>query len=161
MGKKFTCKSEAQKRAIKRAYAVRNSKIPNENLSNDKIPIGRTVSIYDADMYKNPSDPTKKRTHVIIEKNSSNQLAVVPFSSKNNKHNIHLKNYLDGKTYVKPYIEVEDKEGNPLIIGDKIQANHKNQDVSKTDIKYIKYRLLNKSVVKDRNVKMLDKFRKK
>ena len=86
---------------------------------------------------------------------------LVPFSSKNNKHNIYLKNYLDGKTYVKPYIEVEDKEGNPLIIGDKIQANHKNQDVSKTDIKYIKYRLLNKSVVKDRNVKMLDKFRKK
>lgn len=70
---KFHCKSEAQKRAIRRSYAEKAEK---EN----SVPIGRTLKTKDEYL---PYDPKKvqklkqKRWVAVIDKNTNEDLAIV------------------------------------------------------------------------------------
>ena len=111
-----------------------------------KVPKGRTLSTYDKYLpggKKTGSD--KKRPVVVIEANPENELAVVPLSSRAGKNRTRLKNYQQGQSYFKHFVEIEDNEGKPIKVNAKFRENHKNMDVSCEDVKFITDKVLNHS----------------
>lgn len=135
---------------------------------NKNVPWGRTLSTNDKYLGKQKNNSDKTRPVVVIANNEDNELAVVPLSSRKGNNRTLLENYgknnkRDNKkeTYYKHYIEIEDNEGNPIIINDKFRENHKNMDISKEDVDEIRKTLLTKAKTLQRNIKMLDKLYKK
>lgn len=107
---------------------------------------------------KNVKDSDARRTHVVIETNKED-LALVRLTSKKDKlQSTQLKFYKDGKTYFKHFVEIEDVNKNPLRIGNDITENHKNMDLSKSDISHI-YNTIYSSKQKDQFNKKIKKFR--
>ena len=102
---------------------------------------------------------TKERPVVVIEDNGKNELAVVPLSSRNGKDRTRLKNYQQGQSYYKHYVEIEDDEGKPIRINEKFKENHPNMDVSEEDVKKISDTVLYHSRPAPENRKKMDKFR--
>ena len=127
-----------------------------------KVPKGRTLSTYDKYLpggKKTGSD--KKRPVVVIEANPENELAVVPLSSRAGKNRTHLKNYQQGQSYFKHFVEIKDNEGKPIKVNAKFRENHPNMDVSENDVVYIKQIVLKHSAPMQDNQKKLNEFRKK
>lgn len=127
-----------------------------------KVPKGRTLSTYDKYLpggKKTGSD--KKRPVVVIEANSENELAVVPLSSGAGKNRTRLKNYQQGQSYFKHFVEIEDDEGKPIKINAKFRENHPNMDVSKKDVESMRVILFNRSKPMNDNRKKLKRFRGK
>ena len=154
---KFKCKSESQKKVIKINYAKKNRK--------RKVPTGRTLSTCDTYLphkgEKEDKIKTKKRPVVVIETNDYNELAVVPLSHSKGKNRTNLKNYQDGSSFFKHFVEIEDNEGKPIVVGKKFRENHKNQDVSADDVAYIKRKVFDQSKPKVQNNDKIIKFRQK
>lgn len=130
-----------------------------------KVPVGRTLSTYDTYLPhkgEKDSDVTpKKRPVVVIETNDYNELAVVPLSHSKGKNRTRLKKYQDGSSYFKHYVEIEDNEGKPIVVGQKFRENHKNQDVSSNDVDKIRCQVFYHSLPKKQNNEKIIKFRKK
>lgn len=127
-----------------------------------KVPKGRTISTYDKYLpggKKTGSD--KKRPVVVIEANASNELAVVPLSSRTGKNRTRLKNYQQGQSYFKHFVEIEDNEGKPIKVNAKFRENHPNMDVSKKDVESMRVILLNRSKSMNENRQKLKRFRGK
>ena len=127
-----------------------------------KVPKGRTLSTYDKYLpggKKTGSD--KKRPVVVIEANSENEVAVVPLSSRAGKNRTRLKNYQQGQSYFKHFVEIEDDEGKPIKINAKFRENHPNMDVSKKDVESMRVILFNRSKPMNDNRKKLKRFRGK
>ena len=131
---------------------------------NKYVPWGRTLTTNDCYLGKQKTGSKKKRPVVVVDNNSGNELAVVPLSSKKGSNRTELKGYQNEKTkqktYYKHYLEVEDNEGKPITINLKFRENHKNMDVSYKQVIDIKNTILNNSKQKERNKKLLDKFKK-
>ena len=157
--KKFKCSSEAQKQAIRRSYAKRSNL---SRTSGGKVPQGRTLSTYDKYLPggKNTGSE-KKRPVVVIEANARNELAVVPLSSREGKNRTRLKNYQQGQSYFKHFVEIEDNEGKPIKVNSKFRENHPNMDVSFEDVNYITDKVLNHSKASMGNRKKMKKFKGK
>ena len=98
---------------------------------------------------------------VVIEANSENELAVVPLSSGAGKNRTRLKNYQQGQSYFKHFVEIEDDEGKPIKINAKFRENHPNMDVSKKDVESMRVILFNRSKPMNDNRKKLKRFRGK
>ena len=98
---------------------------------------------------------------MVIEANSRNDLAVVPLSSRSGKDRTRLKDYQQGQSYFKHYVETQDDEGKPIRVNEKFKENHPNMDVSREDVKKIKDKVLNHSRPAPENRKKMDKFRGK
>ena len=127
-----------------------------------KVPKGRTISTYDKYLpggKKTGSE--KKRRVVVIEANASNELAVVPLSSRAGKNRTRLKNYQQGQSYFKHFVEIEDNEGKPIKVNAKFRENHPNMDVSKKDVESMRVILLNRSKSMNENRQKLKRFRGK
>lgn len=124
-----------------------------------KVPLGRTLSTYDHYLNKN-SKSNKERPVAVIERNRRNELAVVPLSSRNGKHRTQLKNYQDGRSYFKHFVETCDNEGKPIKIGSKFRENHPRNDISRRDIQMMRITVLEKSTPAKRNQEKMEKFRK-
>lgn len=124
------------------------------------VPAGRTLNTYDNFLTKN-SNSSKKRPVVVIESNSANELAVVPLSTQKGKNRTHLPNYQKGESYFKHFVEIEDNEGNPIKVNDKFKENHKNQDVSQKDVKFIRKTVFTSSKPAPKNKEKIEKFRNK
>ena len=104
---------------------------------------------------------TKERPVVVIEDNGKNELAVVPLSSRNGKDRTRLKNYQQGQSYYKHYVEIEDDEGKPIRINEKFKENHPNMDVSGEDVEKIRDKVFEHSKQSSANRKKIEKFREK
>ena len=128
-----------------------------------KIPKGRTLSTHDKYLPKNKHSIEQKdnRPLIVIETNKNNDLAVVPTSSRQGKNRTHIKNYQQGQTYFKHFVEIEDDEGKPIRINDKFRENHPNMDVSEEDIERIRKKVLKNSAQAVENQEKLKKFRGK
>lgn len=127
-----------------------------------KVSKGRTISTYDKYLpggKKTGSE--KKRPVVVIEANASNELAVVPLSSRAGKNRTRLKYYQQGQSYFKHFVEIEDNEGKPIKVNSKFRENHPNMDVSKKDVESMRVILLNRSKSMNENRKKLKRFRGK
>ena len=156
--KKFKCTSEAQKQAIRRSYAKRSNL---SRTSGGKVPQGRTLSTYDKYLPggKNTGSE-KKRPVVVIETNARNELAVVPLSSREGKNRTRLKNYQQGQSYFKHFVEIEDNEGKPIKVNSKFKENHPNMDVSRENVDMIVNTILNHSKPMKDNRWKIKRFRK-
>ena len=157
---KFHCKSEAQKKAISANYARKAARNKGRTASG-KVPQGRTLSTLDKYFDRNAKDPDKERPVVVIEANENNDLAVVQLSTQVGKDRTRLKNYQQGQSFFKHYVEIVDDKGNPIRVNEKFRENHPNMDVSGADIEFIKDKVFNHSVPMQKNRKLLDKFRGK
>lgn len=125
-----------------------------------KVPQGRTITTRDnylGDGGKTGS--TKERPVVVIETNDKNELAVVPLSSRNGNNRTLLKNYEQGQSYFKHFVEIEDDEGNPIVVNEKFRENHPNLDVSRQDVDAIIDKVLNHSRPMQANQEKMKKFR--
>lgn len=150
--KKIHCKSEAQKRAIRRYYAKRRNK---------SVPVGRTLLTNDNYLESGKKTGSKKEHGaVVIETNKRNELAIVSLSGHPGKNKTRLKNYQQGGSYFKHFVEVKDDEGNPIVINHKFRENHKNQDVSKEDVENIRDRVFSHAKQSLENLNKISKFRK-
>lgn len=177
---KFKCTSEAQKRAIRRSYAIRASKgsvkkskkasskvvkRKNPPKVKNKIPLGRTLSTYDNYLPFNYSKPSfKERPVVVIEINDKKEMAVVPLSKHDKKHatkkhRTHLPNYCEGESDFKHFVEIEDNEGQPIVLGEKFRSNSPELDVSSKDVELIKDIVFYHSSPALDNRKKIDNFR--
>lgn len=125
------------------------------------VPWGRTLTTRDNYLGKQKTGSKKIRPVVVVDNNSRNELAVVPLSSKKGANRTRLKNYLQGKSYYKHYLEIEDNEGKPIKVNNKFRENHKNMDVSHKDVELIRNTLFKKSKTKQHNLKQFVKFKKR
>ena len=98
---------------------------------------------------------------MVIEANENNDLAVVPLSSRQGKNRTRLKNYQQGQSYFKHYVEIADDEGKPIRVNKKFKENHPNMDVSRQDVDIIIDTVLNHSKPMQANKKNMKKFRGK
>ena len=125
----------------------------------NRILLGRTLSTRDNFLGKNKRS-NKKRPVAVIEINKRNELAVVPLSSREGKHRTRLKNYQDGKSFFKHFVEIEDNEGKPIKVGEKFKENHSRHDLSRRDIQKIRKKVFEHSSPAPENRKKIEKFRK-
>lgn len=136
-------------------------KVNQVRTAGGKIPQGRTLTTQDKYLDKKAKQPDKERPVVVIETNEFNDVAVVPMSSSKGKDRTRLKNYQQGQSYFKHYVEVEDVEGNPIRINSKFRENHPNMDVSRQDVDVIIDTVFNHSKPMQKNRKRINRFRKK
>lgn len=157
---KFRCKSEAQKKAIAANYARKAAQNKGRTASG-KVPQGRTLTTHDKYLDRKAKQPEKERPVVVIEASENNDLAVVQLSTRAGKDRTRLKNYQQGQSYFKHYVEIEDDEGKPIRVNEKFRENHPNMDVSSADVEFIKDKVFNHSVPVQKNRKLIDRFRGK
>ena len=127
---------------------------------NKYVPWGRTLTTKDNYLGKQKTGSKKTRPVVVVDNNSRNELAVVPLSSKKGANRTKLKNYLQGRSYYKHYLEIEDNEGKPIKVNNKFRENHKNMDLSREDVLDIRQNIFTKAKTKQRNKNLYDKFHK-
>ena len=97
----------------------------------------------------------------MIETNDKNDLAVVPLSSRDGNNRTKLKNYGNGKSYFKHFVETEDNEGKAIRVNEKFKENHPDLDLSRQDVGLIKDTVLYHSKPMEQNKRKIEKFRKK
>lgn len=155
-------KKNAKKPLRKNRAATPKKKTNCGRTASGKVPQGRTLSTYDRYLGKGGKTGSKKeRPVVVIETNDYNDLAVVPLSSRKGNDRTRLKNYQQGQSYFKHYVEIQDDEGKPIRVNKKFRENHPNMDISREDVKKIKDKVLSKSKHAPENRKKMDKFRSK
>lgn len=126
-----------------------------------KVPLGRTLSTNDHFLGKSKTGSKKIRPVVVIEVNKRNDLAVVPLSSRAGAHRTQLKNYQQGRSYFKHFVEIEDDSGKPIRVdGVKFRENHPDLDVSNKDVDFIKNKVFFHSKPAPVNRSKIEKFRK-
>lgn len=123
-----------------------------------KVPQGRTLTTRDKYLDRKAKQPDKSRPVVVIETNERNDLAVVQLSSRNGKDRTRLKNYQQGQSYFKHYVEIMDDEGKPIRVNQKFKENHPNMDVSGEDVAFIKDKVFSHSKPMHKNKKRIDTF---
>lgn len=145
----------------KNGAATPIKKVNQSRTASGRVPQGRTLTTRDKYLNKKAKQPEKERPVVVIETNARNDLAVVQLSSRAGKDRTRLKNYQQGQSRFKHYVEIMDDEGNPIRVNQKFKENHPNMDVSREDVKKIKDKVLSKSKPAPENRKKMDKFRGK
>ncbi|MDE7454739.1 MAG: hypothetical protein K2M64_02800 [Clostridia bacterium] len=135
MGKKFTCKSEAQKRAIAAYYAEKRKQSDNVSKS---IPNGRTLQTRDENFYMQENynksgyeDKGNYRRVVVIDSNELNDLAVVKLTTSEKGLTL---TYSNGKSKFRPYVLTLDDDGEAIRVGPKFILNSPKKDLSKEDL---------------------------
>lgn len=105
---------------------------------------------------KRSNKPDEKRTHVVIETNGED-LALVRLTTKK-PNTTQLKFYQDGESYFKHFVEIEDVNGGPLKVGENINQNHENMDLSNDNVKFIRKKIASSREGAQYKIK-IDKFR--
>ena len=141
---------------------VKRKPVNKSRTANGRVPQGRTLKTHDNYLSGGKKTGSKKeRPVVVIEANERNDLAVVPLSSRDGKDRTRLRNYQQGQSYFKHYVEIQDDEGNPIRVNKKFAENHPNMDVSEYDTKCIKDKVLYHAKTSSENQKKMNKFRGK
>lgn len=153
--------SASGQRNIKKRVAKPAKPVNPSRTATGKVPQGRTLSTLDKFLDKKAKEPNKKRPVVVIESNEHNHLAVVQLSGRAGKDRTRLKNYQQGQSYFKHYVEIEDNEGKPIRVNDKFKENHPNMDVSEHDVNLIRDKVLDHSKASSENQKKMDILQKK
>lgn len=108
---------------------------------------------------------------MVVDTNKNNELAVVPLSSKSGNNRTELKGYAKNyklkngkiqkvKTFYKHFLEIEDDEGNLIVVNSKFHENHPNMDLTHKQIEEIRNMIFKLSKQKERNSKLFSKFKK-
>ena len=157
----MTHKKNVRKPPRKNGAATPIKKVNQSRTASGRVPQGRTLTTRDKYLNKKAKQPEKERPVVVIETNARNDLAVVQLSSRAGKDRTRLKNYQQGQTRYKHYVEIMDDEGNPIRVNQKFKENHPNMDVSRQDVDTIVDTVFNHSKPMQKNRKRINKFRGK
>lgn len=157
----MTHKKNVRKPPHKIGAAMPKKKINQSRTASGRVPQGRTLTTRDKYLNKKAKQPEKERPVVVIETNACNDLAVVQLSSRAGKDRTRLKNYQQGQSRFKHYVEIMDDEGNPIRVNQKFKENHPNMDVSRQDVDTIVDTIFNHSKPMQKNRKRINKFRGK
>lgn len=135
-------------------------KVNTGRTKSGRVPKGRTLSTFDKFLKGGKkTSSAKERPVVVIEASKNNELAVVPLSTSKGKNRTRMKNYQQGQSYFKHYVEIHDDEGKPIKVNQKFKENHPSNDVSALDVKRITDKVLNKSRPAPENRAKMEKFR--
>lgn len=154
-------KTNTKKSRRKNETTAVKKKVNQGRTVSGRVPQGRTLTTRDKYLDKKAKQPEKERPVVVIETNARNDLAVVQLSSRVGKDRTRLKNYQQGQSRFKHYVEIMDDEGNPIRVNAKFKENHPNMDVSGDDVEIIRDTLFNHSKPMQKNRKRINKFRGK
>lgn len=154
-------KKNTRKPPRKMGAATPKKKVNQARTASGKVPQGRTLTTRDKYLDNKAKQPEKERPVVVIETNARNDLAVVQLSSRAGKDRTRLKNYQQGQSRFKHYVEIMDDEGNPIRVNQKFKENHPNMDVSRQDVDTIIDTVFNHSKPMQKNRKRINKFRGK
>ncbi|MCI8988814.1 MAG: hypothetical protein HFK05_03560 [Clostridia bacterium] len=157
----MTHKKNVRKPPRKNGAATPIKKVNQSRTASGRVPQGRTLTTRDKYLNKKAKQPEKERPVVVIETNARNDLAVVQLSSRAGKDRTRLKNYQQGQSRFKHYVEIMDDEGNPIRVNQKFKENHPNMDVSRQDVDTIVDTVFNHSKPMQKNRKRINKFRGK
>lgn len=119
---------------------------PKRKNVSQKIPNGRTLQTrdeflgsYSGSKNIKPQHPKQSdlyRRVAVIDSNRNDEVVIVKLTTKG-QHK--LKNYLDGKSTYKAFIEIHDNDGKPIKIdGVKFLENKPKRDISSKDVNQIK-----------------------
>jgi hypothetical protein len=148
----------------KKSYKNKSNKNKTTNkgrTSGGKVPQGRTLTTKDGYLDKHAKEPNKERPVVVIETNDCNDLAVVQLTTRDGKDRTHLRNYQQGQSYFKHYVEIEDDTGKPIRVNEKFRENNPKMDVSDVDVEKIRKVVFQHSKQMQNNKKLINKFRSK
>lgn len=145
----------------KNGAATPKKKVNQGRTASGRVPQGRTLKTQDNYLGGKKTTSKKERPVVVIETNANNDLAVVPMSSRKGKDRTRLKNYQQGQSYFKHYVEIMDDEGNPIRVNKKFQENHPNMDVSGEDVEKIRDKVFNHSRPAPENREKMKRFKGK
>lgn len=143
---------------MKKELPKKQRKKPIGRTAGGKVPQGRTLATKDKYLDRKAKTSEKERPVVVIEANANNDLAVVQLSSRKGKDRTRLKNYQQGQSYFKHYVEIVDDEGKPIRVNKKFKENHPNMDVSGEDVAFIKDKVFKHSKPMQKNKKRIDRF---
>jgi hypothetical protein len=126
----------------KKGNKVKKSKVKNiqfkDNNVSKRYPNGRTF--FTDDIYlpddKNKKTKSKSRNIVVVDSNRRDEFAVVSLTKKNEK----WYPFKNGKTIYKafkPFLEIEDNEGNAIKHNEKFKENPWVYDLDSSDVDYI------------------------
>lgn len=154
-----TTRKNSSAKARSSAPAVAKKVNPGRTASG-RVPKGRTLSTFDKFLKGGKkTNSEKERPVVVIEASKNNELAVVPLSTTKGKDRTQLRNYQQGQSYFKHYVEIHDDEGKPIKVNQKFKENHPKNDVSGEDVKKIRDKVFNHSRPSPENRAKMDKFR--
>ena len=156
---KTKAKNKTTKQTTKQKSTTKNNKTTNTQKTTKKVPTGRTISTNDK--YLSNTGSTKERTAVVVAVNKDNELGVVTLHSEGGPNKTRLKGYLQGDSYYRHFLEIEDNEKKPIKINEKFRENHKNMDVSKDNVEKILDHILYHTKQAKSNQEKLNKLNKK
>ncbi len=152
----------SEKKSIQIEISVENN---NADISaHVAVPVGRTLITKDEYLPNKPgkakrandskSNPKDHRWVAVIDKNDKEELAVVKLTTQNTPNTTHLPTYKKGNkkdTYFKNFVEIEDNEGKPIVVGDKFKENAPKHDLSSDEIKLIQNEVYHRGKLAQRN----------
>lgn len=155
--KKSTQKKSSNKKTTSKSTGKKKAK-PKDSAG---VPVGRTLKTKDEYLPKKDSkvkELKSKRTVVVIDKNTKEELAVVKLTTKSTQNTTELEGYKKGNkktTYFGHFVETSDNEGKPIVVGDKFEQNHPKNDLSKEQVKQIQNKVFSHvKQAKDNNDKI-------
>lgn len=158
MGKKFTCKSEAQKRAIAAYYARRR----NDTNVSPTVPNGTVLHSRDNYFAGADGNSTKGRYAIVLDSNAEGDLGVGKVTHSDKQNGVSVADYFDDKSKVLPGgLYVKDNAGNPIRISDKFEIRTSKGIIDETKLEEILQIMLEDKRFGQSNLEKLNKLKEK
>lgn len=135
----------------------RDKKQSTKTLKHEKIKIGQTLESNDLYLPHDKSTKSKKRPVIVVDKNSREELVIVPGSTQKTDNTTEYKKY--GIKYYRHNIEIEDDEGRPIKHNNKFIKNEKCTILPEREAQAIKDKVINHSKFASENRQKLSKFK--
>lgn len=137
---------------------------PKRKNVSQKIPNGRTLQTRDEffegqSNYRKPSYENKGlyRKAVVVDSNRKDELAVVKLTTS--EKGIKIKEYQNGKSKYRPFVETKDDKGKPIKIGEKFKKNSEKADMPTKELTEIKRTVFKTSRQADKNRQKVRKIK--
>ena len=158
MGKKFKCKSEAQKKAIAAYYAERRKQ---ENTSST-VPNGTVLHSKDHYFAGADGNSTKGRYAIVIDSNSEGDLGVGKVTHSDKQNGVSVEEYFSQGSKVLPGgLYILDNTGQPIRVSNKFEIRTSKGIVDEAKLDEIIQRMLEDERFGRSNLDKLNKLKDK
>lgn len=140
MGKKFTCKSDAQKKAIAAYYARRRNE--SQNVS-PTVPNGTILHSQDYYFSGTDGQSRKGRYVIVLDSNVDGDLGVGKVTHSTKQEGVSVAEYFDQDSKVLPGgLYIYDNTGRPIRISNKFEIRTSKGVVDETKVEEIIQKML-------------------
>lgn len=158
MGKKFTCKSEAQKQAIAAYYAKRR----NEQNVSPTVPNGTVLHSHDNYFAGADGNSTKGRYVIVLDSNAEGDLGVGKVTHSTKQNGVSVADYFDDKSKVLPGgLYIMDNAGNAIRVSDKFEIRTSKGIIDEAKLDEILQNMLEDERFGKSNLKKLNELKNK